>query len=428
MNTFGSKVFGGCLAGLLFCGAALGDRAIKVALVLYDAPSGESTTSNPYLLQTQVTEYAQLTPGSTVYLEAWVSTVWEGGLTGAGLDVNYPPDIFFTYCNPNELPVPDSSKGTCCDAQTCLEDGLAEFLCHLNWGADKTWYKGRTCADLYPCLCTVELGDWDAFPGCPVFSGVPSRICSASENQCNYDTDCPAEEDCIDNPAKDCVPVPGVVQNVGGNNLTGIPPAGMWERVATISFDVLATPTDPVAFVSGQDETWPEGGDLMFAFFGGGEALPSEIEFFDWVVPGGADDDDDGVYDAMDNCPGDYNPGQIDDDSDSVGNVCDNCTYIPNTEQQNSDGDLPGDVCDNCPNIPNSDQQNSDSDILGDACDNCPTVDNPGQEDANGNGIGDFCDPRTIPAFTEWGVVVMVLLLVAAAMVIFVRVQQRSWA
>lgn len=357
VNTFGIKVVGGCLAGFLCCNAVFADRAIKVALVLYDAPSGQDTNSDPYVLGTHVTNYAQLTPGGVVYLEAWVSTVWDGGLTGAGLDVTYDPAVFSTFCNAND--------------------------------------PG------HPGNCHVDLGDWSTLAFCPLFSGLPAKVCDGSLSSCFDDDDCPEGVSCIV-AEKDCVPVPGVVQNVGGNNFTGIPPEGMWERIATIAFDVEATPSSPTVFMSGQDQTW-NGNDLMLAFLGGGLAYPSEIQFFDWVIPGGADDDDDGVFDALDNCPGDYNPGQEDGDVDRVGNVCDNC-----------------------PNTPNSDQQNSDSDILGDACDNCPADSNPDQRDTDGDGIGDICDPHTIPAVSDLGMVAMMLLLVAGATVIIARRKQRS--
>ena len=58
------------------------------------------------------------------------------------------------------------------------------------------------------------------------------------------------------------------------------------------------------------------------------------------------DDDDDGVPDATDNCPGDTNPLQENSDSDEVGDACDNCTLIDNTDQIDTDGDGHGNICD----------------------------------------------------------------------------------
>ncbi len=314
---------------------------MRVALVLYDAPSGEGTVANPYLLGTQVTEYAQLTPGSTVYLEAWVATEWADGLTGAGVDVTYAADVFFTYCNPVD-PTP-------------------------------------------PCM--VDLGKWHTFAShCPLFYRVPDRTCSGTENRCIGDIDCLEGGSCVDNPAKDCVPVPGVVQDVGGNNFEGLPPtAGMWERIATIDFDVLATPTTPVAFVSGQDQTWGGGTDWMLAFYGGGEALASEINFFDWDIPGGADVDDDGLFSAMDNCPRDYNPNQEDGDLDGVGDVCDNCPNDLNPDQADFDDDGTGDACD----------EDADDDGVLDDADACPLTPLGAAVDEEGRPLGDIdrdCD------------------------------------
>ena len=56
------------------------------------------------------------------------------------------------------------------------------------------------------------------------------------------------------------------------------------------------------------------------------------------------------------------------------------------------DGDGVFNEVDNCPDVPNPGQEDSDGDGLGDACDNCPLDFNPAQLDQDGNGIGDACD------------------------------------
>ncbi len=80
------------------------------------------------------------------------------------------------------------------------------------------------------------------------------------------------------------------------------------------------------------------------------------------------DSDGDGVPDACDNCPSEFNPDQADTDGDGIGDACDNCWDISNPDQQDCDGDGIGDVCDDdvdgdgvpngddvCPYTPNCD-------------------------------------------------------------------------
>lgn len=130
------------------------------------------------------------------------------------------------------------------------------------------------------------------------------------------------------------------------------------------------------------------------------------------------DNDDDGVCDLVDNCPGLSN-NQINGDGDAFGDACDDW---PDDPQNDSDGDGVSGEIDNCPAVPNGleqasdpasgNQSDQDADGEGNACDiclndplndadrdticgdvdNCLGLSNPLQEDANENAIGDLCE------------------------------------
>lgn len=67
---------------------------------------------------------------------------------------------------------------------------------------------------------------------------------------------------------------------------------------------------------------------------------------------------------------------------------------LPNQMQdEDKDDDGVPDAIDNCPSLHNPDQADSDLDGVGDLCDNCPAAYNPAQVDRNNDGTGDVCDP-----------------------------------
>lgn len=117
--------------------------------------------------------------------------------------------------------------------------------------------------------------------------------------------------------------------------------------------------------------------------------LDAQWAVSDAPISPGADQDGDGRFDVLDNCPAFANPGQEDADLDGIGDACDNCPASPNSNQLDTDSDGAGNVCDD----------DDDGDGLADAQDNCPIIANPGQADQDGDGIGDVCDacPHNVP-------------------------------
>ena len=127
---------------------------------------------------------------------------------------------------------------------------------------------------------------------------------------------------------------------------------------------------------------------------GDGDGVPDACDICPDDFDAGQSNVDGDVFgDACDNCPDDTNPGQEDLDGDDTGDVCDNCPNVYNALQQNQDGDNFGDSCDNCVFSSNNNQADSDGDDVGDSCDLCPFDPTPEDDDADGDFIGDICDP-----------------------------------
>jgi outer membrane murein-binding lipoprotein Lpp len=119
--------------------------------------------------------------------------------------------------------------------------------------------------------------------------------------------------------------------------------------------------------------------------------LPTTFQNAD--LSGQPDFDNDGVPDAVDNCPDDPNPGQEDRDLDGIGDVCDPFPDDPPGEPlPDADFDGVADLFDNCVDDPNPDQADVDGDRVGNVCDNCVPLPNRDQKDDDGNGFGDVCD------------------------------------
>jgi hypothetical protein len=122
-------------------------------------------------------------------------------------------------------------------------------------------------------------------------------------------------------------------------------------------------------------------------------------DWMSWTMPACPDADQDGVCDAADKCPADFDPTNGDVDSDGTGDVCDadidgdtdlnaadNCPLKANADQADADSDGIGDVCDTAAGL------DTDGDTVLDATDNCDTKSNATQVDTDGDGFGDACD------------------------------------
>lgn len=104
-----------------------------------------------------------------------------------------------------------------------------------------------------------------------------------------------------------------------------------------------------------------------------------------------ADDDDDGVANCDDPCPGvDGVDCTGDFDGDDVDDDVDNCPYTPNMDQADADAD---DIGDACADFSDVDDLDLDGDGIDDAEDNCLFDDNEDQADADSDDFGDECDP-----------------------------------
>jgi len=141
-------------------------------------------------------------------------------------------------------------------------------------------------------------------------------------------------------------------------------------------------------------DSWADQDNIKIVVWAQVVAASGPVEIYQaavrqWPLISLPDDwDGDGYLDAVDNCPGLYNPAQADGDEDGVGDLCDNCVALDNSDQFDADEDSFGDACDNCPVLHHLNQDDSDGDEVGDPCDSCPEVGAPGGVDAFGRSLG----------------------------------------
>jgi len=104
-------------------------------------------------------------------------------------------------------------------------------------------------------------------------------------------------------------------------------------------------PCDPAAPLCPSDQVCSRvGNGFACTSTGANEPIDGSI--------GSNDGDQDGVGDAIDNCPARPNAGQADEDKDLHGDDCDNCPPFINVLQADGDGDGVGDACDPHPGTP----------------------------------------------------------------------------
>jgi hypothetical protein len=126
--------------------------------------------------------------------------------------------------------------------------------------------------------------------------------------------------------------------------------------------DLMCSPWDFTLTLYGVTAT---GGEFVYRNPPSGTHAISAIIASEW------DADNDGVGNALDNCPLVYNPDQLDSDGDRIGDACDPEPFTPNPDYS---GDGVPNAFDNCPLVYNPDQKDTDLDGIGDACDPDPLV------------------------------------------------------
>lgn len=221
----------------------------------------------------------------------------------------------------------------------------------------------------------------DHCPGTPLGESVDASGCSCSQFDTDYDGVNNCDDNCrwVANPYQQDSDVDGV-----GDACDDCPGTPTGEPVdANGCFcSQLDADSDGANNCHDNCPLIPNGPDLGSCLEGiSGTCLTNEdCDTF----PGGGDgvcsayqeeSDQDGMGDACDNCPDDYNPNQADLDNDGLGDVCD-----PDT-----DDDGWPEVDDNCRIVFNPDQADHDGDGTGDCCD-------PDEPDLDYNGVTDYCE------------------------------------
>lgn len=313
-----------------------------------------------------------------------------------------------------ECPCSENAIGACCDINLVCTEPVNEAACTGLFAG-----IGSTCGNIVAC-CFSGVCAEVAEACCVASGGTPSgAACGGDADGDGLDTACGDNCPAIFNPGQ---------QNADGDN--------------------FGDACDNCPAIANNDQLNTDGDSA-------GDACDGCPDDPAKLAPGACgcgvadtDTDGDGTPDCNDGCPND--PGKIapgicgcgvadtDSDGDGTPNCNDGCPNDPNKVAPgicgcgtpDTDTDLDGfpNCNDGCPTDPNKQlpgtcgcgvsDVDTDGDTVADCNDVCPGGDD--LVDNNGNGTPDDCDSAgTIPTVSEWGIVIMALLLLAAGKIYF---------
>ncbi len=414
--------------------AQQGQPRATVEVIALNQPSGMQDSIDPLAIPGTITHTVELSVGSHVFVEVWVSTPPPNGLTSAYIDLHYNM-AFLSTSNAGVSLSPRwalLSSGTVNDPAGLIDNLGGSDSDLLGEGVTPTWSRLATIDFVVtdPPVATLVFSSASAGGGLnfakrgegavlPIDVDFGQAVivfdCNENEVDDSLDISSGTSDDCNTNQLPDecemtdcnangVLDVCDVAAKTSEDcNLDGAP-----DECAMTDCNTNGT-LDSCDIASGASVDCNSNG------------IPDECDGGCSNSGGGGgggggnnppDADGDGVPDATDNCPGtpmgaDVDEhgctcDQLDDDEDGVNNCDDICPGTPDggnvdndgctDGQRDDDGDGFSNDDDNCPSISNPSQADVDGDGVGNACDNCRTNANEDQSDADADGVGDICD------------------------------------